>query len=280
MRSRAFTLVELLVVIGILALLTALSSVVLMGSRERARTVACCANIRHVALSLYQYDSDHGSLPYGFELPLPGVPQAIPPGGFIGNGGRHVPGWWWFHYTGAIRNRSREELKLLQCPAKRLEDPQLQKDPLCGNYGVNRSLCKSNWASPGFSVESFVGTPLSLGGLARPGSTLLVVDCGYSLACWWHATAEPPVQLKGIYPDDVAYIPGLEINTDKIVWPGQSCDAKHGRHPNKTVNVGFADGHAETKRAGELLMTKTESGGYTNTVLWHDGMQVSPSSNP
>ncbi len=279
MRPRAFTLVELLVVISIIALLAALSSLALMGSRERARTVACCANIRHLALCLCQYDSDHGSLPYGFEFAIPGVSQAMPPGGFIGNGRRHVPGWWWFHYTSAIRNRSREELKLLQCPSKRLEDPQLQSDPVWGNYGVNRSLCKSNWAPDAYG-KSFVGTPLSLGRLARPGSTLLLVDNGYSLACWWHATAEPPVKLKGIWPDDVAYIPGLEINKDRIVWPGQSYDAKGGRHPNRTVNVGFADGHAETKRASELLMTKTESGGYTNTVLWQDGLRVSPSSNP
>ncbi len=264
MRPRGFTLVELLVVISILALLAALLSGVLLGSRERARTVACCANVRHLALGLYQYDSDHGSLPYGFDFRR----KDEPPGGKVGNASRHVPGWWWFHYTGAIRNRSREELKLLQCPSKRLESSDLQRDPLLGNYGVNRSLCKSNWASPGFSVESFVGTPLSLSSLACPGSTLLVVDCGYSLACWWHATAEPPVKLKGMYPDEVAYIPGLEINGDKLLWPGQSYDAKEGRHPNRTVNVGFADGHAEVKHASELLVEKTETGEYTNMLLW------------
>ncbi len=263
MKPRGFTLVELLVVISILALLLALSFGVLLGSRERARAVACCANVRHLALGLYQYDSDHGSLPYGFDFERKGVP----PGGFLASAGRQVPGWWWFHYIGAIRNRSREELKLLQCPSKKQEDPQLQRDPSWGNYGVNRSLCKSNWAQDAYG-KSFVGTPLSLASLACPGSTLLVVDCGYALACWWHATAEPPVKLKGIYPDDVAYIPGLEINKDKTLWPGQSYDAKAGRHPDRTVNVGFADGHAETKRASELLMTRTESGGYTNTVLW------------
>jgi prepilin-type N-terminal cleavage/methylation domain-containing protein/prepilin-type processing-associated H-X9-DG protein len=262
MRPRAFTLLELLVVISLVALLVALSFGVLRGSRERARTIACCANVRHLALSLYQYDSDHGSLPYGYDFRT-----GRPPGGFVGNASRHVPGWWWFHYTGVIRNGSREELKLLQCPSKRLEDPQLQRDPLCGNYGVNRFLCKSTWA-PGSYGDFFAGTPLSLGTLQCPGSTLLIVDNGYSLACWWYATAEPPITLKCTYPDDVAYIPGLEINKNKTVWPGQSYDAKDGRHPNRTVNVGFADGHADTKRANELLMTRTEGGGYTNTVLW------------
>ncbi len=263
MRHRAFTLVELLVVISIIALLAALSFGVLMSARERARTVACCANVRHLVLSLYDYDSEHQSLPYGFDLDR----KSIPPGGFVGSAALHLSGWWWFHYTGAIRNRSREELKLLQCPSKRLENPQLKNDPLCGNYGVNRSLCKSTWAPKAY-CESFVGTPLSLRSLPNPGLTLLLVDSGYSLTSWWHAAAEPPVALKGDYIGDSAYIPGLEINKDKIVWPGESYDAKDGRHPNKAVNVGFADGHAGTRRASELLVTKTEGGAYTNTVLW------------
>ena len=267
MRHRAFTLVELLVVIAILALLAALSFGVLLSARERARTVACCANVRHLAMGLYQYDSDHGSLPYGFDLARLGVPQALPPGGYVGSTALHLPGWWWFHYTSAIRNKSREGLKLLQCPSKRLEDPQLKNDPLCGNYGANRSLCKSTWAPKSY-CESFVGTPLSLRSLPNPGLTLLVVDSGYSLTSWWHAAAEPPVVLKGDYIGDSAYIPGLEINKEEVLRPGQSYDAIGGRHPNKTVNVGFADGHADTRRASELLVTKTEGGAYTNTVLW------------
>lgn len=266
MRHRAFTLVELLVVISIIALLAAISFPVLTASRQRARTVACCANVRQLLVSLQNYDAEHQSLPYGFDMARKGTPP--PPGGYVGNMLIDAPGWWWFHYAGVVRDKSREGMKLLQCPSRRLDAPKLNASPLCGNYGVNRSLCKSAWAPKPYD-GSFVGTPLSIGSLRSPGSTLLVVDSGYSLTCWWQATAEPPAALGTGGIDDTAYIPGLEINKDKLLWTGQAWDAKGGRHPNKTVNVGYADGHAGIEHASKLLVEKTKDAEYTNTLLWH-----------
>ncbi len=181
------------------------------------------------------------------------------------------PGWWWFHSAGAVRNKFREGMKLLQCPSKRLDDPQLDSDLLCGNYGVNRALCKT--AAATFFVrplykKDFAGTPLSLGSLHQPGSTLLLVDSGYSLICWWNATADPPVILDPNCIEDTAYVPGLEINKSKVLWPGQTADAIGGRHENRTVNVGFADGHADLRPARDLLVEKRKDGTYTNTRLW------------
>jgi len=263
MRPRAFTLIELLVVISITALLMAVLLPALGRVRQQARATACRANIHQLLISLHQYDSEHHSLPYGFDKLRPGTP----PGGFVGSMAYEVPGWWWFHYAGIVRNRSREALKAVQCPSKRLDDPALNKDPLCGNYGVNRALCKSSWALKPYS-ESFVGTPLSLGDLRNPGSTLLVVDSGYGLTCWWLATAEPPSALGKAGMEDTAYIPGLKINTSITVRPGQTADAIGGRHPNKTVNIGFADGHADLQPAGGLLVEKVKDDQYTNTRLW------------
>jgi len=45
-------------------------------------------------------------------------------------------------------------------------------------------------------------------------------------------------------------------------------DAIYGRHPNKTVNVGFADGHVSRTKANDLFVEKTNDG-YTNkSPLW------------
>jgi prepilin-type N-terminal cleavage/methylation domain-containing protein/prepilin-type processing-associated H-X9-DG protein len=265
MRQRAFTLVELLVVISIIALLAAILLVVFGRSRQQAKMIACQANIHQLLLSLQGYDTEHQSLPYGFDMNRKGTP----PGGYPGNMGFDTPGWWWFHYAGVIRNKSREGMKLLQCPSKRLDDTRLEDDLLCGNYGVNRSLCKSTWAPKSY-CESFVGTPLSLGSLRRPGSTLLIVDSGYSLTCWWQAATESPAALGASTIDDTAYIPGLDLNKKRSLKPGQSYDAIGGRHPNKTVNVGFADGHAASEPASDLLVEKTKDGEYTNILLWQD----------
>jgi prepilin-type N-terminal cleavage/methylation domain-containing protein/prepilin-type processing-associated H-X9-DG protein len=265
MRHRAFTLVELLVVISIIALLAAISLVALGGSRRKAQMIACRANIHQLLLSLHDYDAEHQSLPYGYDF----KGGAKPPGGNIGTPAFEPPGWWWFHYTGAIRNKSFRGTKLLRCPSSRLDDAALRNDPLCGNYGANWALCK---VSPSLAwswyKKDFVGTPLSIGSLKQPGSTLLIGDSGYSLICWWNATANPPAPFDPNCIEDTAYVPGLKINKDKVLWPGQSVDAIGGRHPNKTVNVGFADGHADSKPARDLLVEKIEDGRYTNTLLW------------
>lgn len=56
---RAFTLVELLVTIAILAILGAILLPVLAQARERARAAACASNMRQLAMGLMLYTQDH-----------------------------------------------------------------------------------------------------------------------------------------------------------------------------------------------------------------------------
>ena len=263
MRHRAFTLIELLVVIAILALLMAFLFPAFSRSRAQAKTMACKNNVRELLLSLSSYEAEHQSLPYGFDF----KGGAQPPGGFIGNLAVERPGWWWFHFAGVIHYKSSKGSQVLRCPSSRLGDPALDRDLLCGKYGVNRFLCKTAPDRAPYK-EELAGAPLSTSRLSHPGQTLLIVDSGYSLIAWLHATADPPVPLGSVPIEDTAYVPGLAINKSRDLRPGQSVDAKDGRHPNRTVNVGFADGHADTRPAADLLVEKTKDGGYTNMVLW------------
>ncbi len=85
---------------------------------------------------------------------------------------------------------------------------------------------------------------------------------------WWHATDTPPVALGNAIIEDTAYIPSLWINRERELWDGQKQDAINGRHPNKRVNVGFADNHISSVKADDLFVEEN-SGSYSNlSPLW------------
>lgn len=264
MKRSCFTLIELIVVIVIIALLIALLSPVLQISRQQAKAVLCRSNIKQLNIGLFMYEMQNETLPYGFNS-IP-VSQLPPPGGYPGFGQQDRTGWWWFNYIEGFYKKSDSKKNTVQCPSKWSNDPKLKDNILCGNYGVNRSICKS-FDDIQSHREEFVGKPLSTANIPRASETLLVVDSGYSIITWWHATDTPPFGL-GNTIEDAAYIPGLEMNKDRDLWPGQEQDAIYGRHPNKTVNIGFADGHVDVVKAKDLFVEKTGDSYKNKTPLW------------
>lgn len=66
-RRRGFTLVELLVVIGIIGALIAILLPVLSGVQSRGRDIKCQSNLRQIVQALIGYATENkGSMPYGF----------------------------------------------------------------------------------------------------------------------------------------------------------------------------------------------------------------------
>lgn len=259
MKRSCFTLVELLVVIATIALLIAISLPSLQSSRQQAKTTLCSSNVKQLSFGLLLYETEYHTLPFGFD----NTPNEPPPGGYYAGGSAYDRrGWWWFNFIEGFY-RSGNKRTVVQCPSKWLSDSKLKNNILCGNYGVNYSICKSSYDSR----EEFVGTPLRSNEIPQPGQTLLIVDSGYAIISWWHATDKPPFAL-GSTIEDTAYIPGLETNKKRNLWPGQEWDALYGRHPNKTVNVGFVDGHFNRVKAEELFVEKIADGYRNKSPLW------------
>jgi len=265
MKRSCFALIELIVVVSIIALLVALVVPVLQNTKEHAKAALCSSNVKQLLLGLFSYETENQTFPYGFD----DTPLNPPPGGPPGFFHYDKTGWWWFNFIEDFYKDSEKKKTTIHCPSKNLREPMLKYNILCGNYGVNQSICKSSQGRP--SHAEFVGKPLRSSDISRHAETLLIVDSGYSLINFWHATDPPPDTLDGTIIEDTSYIPGLKINKekDKKLWHGQEQDAVYGRHLNKTVNVGFVDGHISREKADNLLVEKVDEEDYRNcSPLW------------
>jgi prepilin-type N-terminal cleavage/methylation domain-containing protein/prepilin-type processing-associated H-X9-DG protein len=134
--ARAFTLVELLVVIGIIAVLMAILLPALSRSREQANTVKCMSNLRqlHTASEIYS------NMFHGFVLPST-----------AGTGSARNFNWWGIEVLGQTFNVQRfgtsgtdqqaavdRIAKMIDCPSnEREKDPNLS---FWADYTYNGNL--------------------------------------------------------------------------------------------------------------------------------------------
>ena len=255
MKKRAFTLIELLVVIAIITLLLSIVLPAVNRVKRSAKATLCGSNLRQLYLSLAMYDQANGSLPHGFKQP-----DAFS-GEYPGHASFDLQGLWWFQtaYDQGVRDFPKGSVAW--CPENSLIGARLKGNVLCGNYGINMSICKSSSATTG---------PLSLRDINNASKALLIVDSGYSIINWLGASDAPPILfLENPVRESAFYIPGLTFNKNRTISQEFLQDAIEGRHPNQTVNVMFADGHSARVKADELAVEDNGDGSYENrSPLW------------
>jgi len=262
MKRSGFTLIELLVVLAVIALLVSILVPALNRSRQTARAVVCAGNLRQLGFAMQEYTMSYRCYPYSFYRDS----NFQPPSDYLGNSSYDFQGWWWFQYLAETIGESYDRDSVVFCPSRRIpNEPSPANSPLLGNYGVNQSICRSYPALP--SRPEFTGNPLSPEKIGSPSEMLLLGDSGYSLIHWWHVTETPPRPLAN-NRRDMSYVPGLALNSSKTLEPCQTEDALEGRHPDRSVNVGYADGHVK-RIAAEKLQVGYENGDYSNAFpLW------------
>ena len=263
MRRFGFTIVELLVVLAIIALIMGLFIPALGAARIQTKTVVCSSNIKQILNLLAIYEQQNGIFPYGFD-----DSSLIPGQSYFGDPScGDKKGKWWFQSISYIPNTKAGNGSVFWCPSRCIKDPTLPKqNMLCGNYGINRSICKDSPGLSGTIGSEYVGTPLSSSKILHPESILLVIDSGYSLVSWQGAT-NANVKCFETPRGKSFYIPGINVNEQRTLLSGNKDDAINGRHMLKTVNAGYVDCHTNRLEAEELFV-REEKGIYTNIQIW------------
>ncbi|MGD0461218.1 MAG: DUF1559 domain-containing protein [Tepidisphaeraceae bacterium] len=218
MAKRAFTLVELLVVVGIIVVLIGILLPALSTARQQALTVTCLSNLRQMVIAAHNYaDAYNGQYPIAYYSDLGSTQTVSYNWDFtvtrtLSTGQVTVtPGILWQGSTNA---------QIQQCPSFS-GNSNAPGDPYTG-YNYNDSYIG------GGQSGSLTAAPAKLNRVSRPSRCALFGDGQYS------AGANKFMRSPFPGPDDTVF--GFNA-----AWAG----TQGFRHRGGT-NIAFCDGHAET----------------------------------
>ncbi|MBN2712835.1 MAG: prepilin-type N-terminal cleavage/methylation domain-containing protein [Planctomycetes bacterium] len=156
---KAFTLVELLIVIAVITVLAALLMPTLQQALENARLVACMDNEKQMGVLFCQYTDEFGGyLPAPTKDPFPGAePEHA-----------SVPNWR------VTLNPNKEWDGIFICPGNMGRTNAWQKTP-AKDYGMNMKILHTDPCTTGIRNENY-WTPKKSRMILRPSRTALVFE--------------------------------------------------------------------------------------------------------
>jgi prepilin-type N-terminal cleavage/methylation domain-containing protein/prepilin-type processing-associated H-X9-DG protein len=205
---RAFSLVELLVVLAIIAALIAILLPALSAARENAKTIQCLSNLQQLGIAAETYlQVSHGFYPLAYDAESDWDFQVTTIG--------VIPGILWL---------GKGVLPIQQCPSCDVKSPT-RSDPYTG-YNYNTSFI-------GHGIyESPQPAPARAGQLRNTQRIALFGDGQY--AAGTDKFMRAPVAQSPVV-----------TNGDSVGLPTRLAGTQGFRHRGMT-NVQFCDGHAET----------------------------------
>jgi prepilin-type N-terminal cleavage/methylation domain-containing protein len=172
---RAFTLVELLVVVTIIGVLIALLLPAVQAAREAARRLACANNLKQLGLAIHQYHESYGFLPPGSLVAQ--LPDGSLETSYLGPHSRILPFIEQHNVFDAMninalygdlanKDAVGRVIDVFLCPSENQRDPVVHAT--FGNIGgVNYGFCMGDWyvwngvASAGPATRSAFGVNFS-----------------------------------------------------------------------------------------------------------------------